>query len=82
MQSCCRADWQGSQYERHQIHMHLDPMVVKKSESSSDERTSHLRLTEVSANSGERRIIQLGCFPTRELPEQPDFLRGAQRYLG
>jgi hypothetical protein len=65
----------------HETHMYLDPMMVKKSESSSDERTSHLQLTEVSAKSGERRILLLGRFPTRELPEQPDFLREAQRYL-
>jgi len=65
-----------------EIHMYLDPMMVKKSESSTDERTSHLQLTEASAKSGERRIILLGRFPTQELPKQPDFLSEARRYLG
>ena len=66
----------------HEIHMYLDPMMIKKSESSSDERTSHLQLTEASAKSGERRIILLGRFPTQEFPKQPDFLSEARRYLG
>lgn len=64
-----------------EIHLHLDPMLVKKSESCTDENISHLQLTEVSAKSGERRIILFGRFPTRELPQQPDFLSEAQRYL-
>lgn len=64
-----------------EIDMHLDPMMVKRSESSPDVRTSHLHLTEVAAKSGERRIIMLGRFPARELPEQPDFFREASRYL-
>ena len=66
----------------HEIQMYLDPMMVKKSASSSDERISHLQLTEASAKSGERRIILLGRFPTQELPKQPDFLSEARRYLG
>ena len=64
-----------------EIQMYLDPMLVKKNEASSDERISHLQLTEVSAKTGERRIILLGYFPAQELPEQPDFLSEAQRYL-
>jgi hypothetical protein len=65
-----------------EIEMAIDPMMVKKTDSSSDERTLHLKLNEASAKTGERRIIMLGRFPTRELQEQPDFLNEALRRLG
>jgi hypothetical protein len=64
-----------------EIDMQLDPIMIKKSESSADEHTIDLRLTEVSALSGERRIVLFGRFPTREMPQQPDFVKEAQRYL-
>ena len=64
------------------LDMYLDSMMLKKTEASADSRTSHLQLDEVSAKTGERRIILLCHFPTRELPEQTDFLKEAQRYLG
>jgi hypothetical protein len=65
-----------------EIRLDLDPMMIKKNTSDSDERIIHLRLTEVTAKTGERRIILPGRFPTEELPQQPDFLSEARRYLG
>ena len=33
-------------------------------------------------SAGESRIVLPGRFPRENLPEQPDFLTAAQRYLG
>jgi hypothetical protein len=64
------------------LDMQLDSMMLKKTGASPDARINHLHLDEVSAKTGERRIILLCRFPTRELPEKTDFLKEAQRYLG
>jgi hypothetical protein len=63
-----------------EITLYLDPMLVKK-DAADDSRSSRLDLSEVSASTGERRIVLLGRFPANELPTRPDFFDEAQRLL-
>jgi len=65
---------------RREIHLNLDSMLLKV-DASSSRRSSQLELIEFFSCGGERRIVLPGRFPRQELPEQPDFLEQAQRYL-
>jgi hypothetical protein len=62
------------------VEINLGPMLVKADDASAPGVIS-LQLIEFHLSSGERRIVQLGWFPARELPEKQDFLTQAQRYL-
>jgi hypothetical protein len=59
----------------------LNSMSVK-TEDASTPGASQLELNELFTSSGETRIVLPGYFPRQDLPEQPDFLKEAQRYLG
>ncbi len=59
----------------------LNSMSVK-TEDPSTPGSRQLELNEVFSSAGESRIVLPGRFPREDLPEQPDFLTAAQRYLG
>jgi hypothetical protein len=59
----------------------LNSMSVKTADASTPGATQ-LELYELFSSSGETRVVLPGYFPRQELPERPDFLKEAQRYLG
>lgn len=85
LETCCKdidetlgrpKDW----VNRRDIRLDLDPMLIKV-DTPTTRPYNQLALTELFSCSGERRIILLGRFPHRDLPEQPDFVKQASRYL-
>lgn len=63
-----------------EIRLNLDYRGVKVAELSAAS-AQELRLTELFSHTGIRRIVLLGRVPRSEIPERPDFLRQASRYL-
>ena len=59
----------------------LNSMSIK-TEDASTPGASQLELDELFTASGDTRIVLPGWFPRKDLPEQQDFLKEAQRYLG
>lgn len=59
----------------------LDSMSIK-TEDPQAAGASRLELIELFSAGGETRIVLPGFFPRQDLPEQPDFFKEAQRYLG
>jgi len=53
-----------------------------KSEDTQTGGAGHLELNELFFSDTVSRIVLPGRFPRQDLPEQPDFLKEAQRYLG
>jgi hypothetical protein len=66
---------------RRELPMRLNYMGIRVKENSG-EASNLLDLLELYAASGERRIVLPGYIPRADLPEQPDFFKVAQRYLG
>jgi hypothetical protein len=85
LEACCEnidetlgrpADWVAQR----KIDLKLDDMLIKV-DAASTRRANQLELTELFSSTGERRVVMPGRFPRQELPEQPDFLEQAKRYL-
>lgn len=70
-------DWLAAR----EISLRLDYRGIKVAESSPAP-ARELRLTELYSGTGARRIALFGRVPRGELPERPDVLKQASRYLG
>jgi hypothetical protein len=70
------ADWLATR----RICLRLDYRGIKHSDTSTVP-PSEIELTELFAASGITRTVLLGRVPRGEIPEQPDFLKQAARYL-
>jgi hypothetical protein len=70
------ADWLAAR----EIGLRLDYRGIKVAESSPAP-SRELRLTELYSGTGARRIVLFGRVPRGEVPERPDFLKQASRYL-
>ena len=62
------------------LSMRLNYMGIRV-EDIPGEASNLLDLVELYSASGERRIVLPGYIPHAELPERPDFIKAAQRYL-
>jgi hypothetical protein len=85
LEACCEhidetlgrpSDWVAQR----KINLNVDDMLIKV-DVASTRRANQLELTELFSCTGERRVVMPGRFPRQELPEQPDFLEQAKRYL-
>jgi hypothetical protein len=70
-------DWLAAR----EICLQLDYRGIKATRPCTNS-LPELRLTELYSGSGQRRIALFGRVPHGEIPERPDFLREASRYLG
>jgi hypothetical protein len=67
--------------DRRTLRLRMDQMGFKV-QGDSDTPSGEVVFTELFSGAGLSRVALLGAFPAMELPERPDVVREALRYLG